>query len=225
MPTVPTTAVDLLSPEQPYGRPAIPARKPLASLVIAGAPTAFARPAVRQPAPTVTPGQLWLVESSPSAALLRSFEHDALNAANVVIYDRALTARIAAALPLGTYAEPAKTTDQVLDGAEFERVLRLALDGWSVMRLFSGDGTASQRSDRLRRIAARLRGAGIGAGLPVRLVTETASGHATTDSTLGDLAGVLDGGHFERRVTAIFATRRSGGAGPLYAVVDNGLAG
>lgn len=175
--------------------------------------------------PTVAPGQLWLVESPPSAAHLRPFEHDALNAADVIIYDQELTTPTAAVRPPGRYAEPAQTTDHALDGPEFERVLRLALDGWSVIRLVNGECAAARRADRLRRIAAQLRGAGIAAGLPVQLVTETIGGCATTETSLGDLAGVLDGSRLECRVTAIFATGRSGVAGPLYAVFDNGLAG
>ena len=139
-----------------------------------------------------------------------------------MIYDRILTSWIAASLPLGSYAEPA--ADRALDGPELERVLRLALDGWSVIRLVGGEFNAGQRIARLRRIAERLRDAGVAAGLPVHLVGDMGADYAVADTSLGDLAGVLDAGRFERPVTAIFATRRDGAA-PLYAIVDNGLAG
>lgn len=168
--------------------------------------------------PTIASGQLWLIEASPSAAALPPFERDAFNAANVVIYDRALAPLVAASLPLGSYAEPAS------DGAAFERSLRLALDGWSVVRLLAGDPASSDWADRFRRIAAQLRGAGIAAEMPVRLVTDLAGRHETTETSLGELAGMLDAIALNRRVTAVFATR-DGVAGPLYAVTDSGPAG
>ena len=208
MPTVATASLDLLEPDEQFR----PARKP---------------PAPRRAAlPTMAPGQLWLVETGAAGAPLRGFERDAFNAANVVIYDRALTAFVAAALPLGSYAEPSRAAERALDEAEFDRVLRLVLDGWSVMRLLRGEPTAIERGDRLRRVAAQLRVAGLAADLPVRLITTEAAGtSAVTKTALGDLAGALHHGHYDRRVTAIFATRQTTGASPLRAVVDNGLAG
>jgi hypothetical protein len=206
MPTVSTAALDLLEPDERFR----PART-----------TAPRRAAL----PTMAPGQLWLVETGAAGAPLRAFERDAFNAANVVIYDRALTAFVASALPLGSYAEPSRAAERALHEAEFERVLRLTLDGWSVMRLLGGEPTAGQRRDRLRRIAAQLHDAGLAADLPVRLITEAAEKSAVTETALGDLAEALHDGHYNRRVTAIFATRQTTGASPLRAVVDNGLAG
>lgn len=206
MPTVSTAVLDLIEPDEQF-RPARTTGPGRATL------------------PAMAPGQLWLVETGAAGAPLPAFERDAFNAANVVIYDRALTAFVAAALPLGSYAEPSRAAERALDEAEFERVLRLTLDGWSVMRLLGGDATAAQRGDRLRRVAAQLRGAGLAAELPVRLITEPAEMSAVTETALGDLAGALHRRHYDRRVTAIFATRQTTGAGPLRAVVDNGLAG
>jgi siroheme synthase len=207
MPTFSTAALDVLEPDEPFR----------------SARTTAPRRAT--PLPTMAPGQLWLVETGAAGAPLRAFERDAFNAANVVIYDRALTRFVAAALPLGSYAEPSRAAERVLDEAEFERVLRLTLDGWSVMRLLGGEPTAAQRAGRLRRIAAQLCGAGLAAELPVRLITEAASASAVTETALGGVAGALHHDHYDRRVTAIFAIRPTTGAGPLRAVVDNGLAG
>jgi len=174
--------------------------------------------------PTIAPGQLWLVQA-PAAADLRPFEFDAFSTANVVIYDRELTPFVAASLPLGSYAEPATPLHRALGASEFERALRVAFDGWSVVRLLGGDATASDRIARIHRVAARLRAAGIAAELPVQLVTDTAGAPDTTEVTLGDLADALDIYDFGRRITAVFATRHGGSVGPLHAVVDNGLAG
>src|SRR5829696_6289680 len=138
MPIVSTAALDVLEPEERFR----PAR------------TTAPRPA---PPPRIAPGQLWLVETEAAGAQLRGFERDAFNGANVVIYDRALTAFVAAALPLGSYAEPSKAAEQALDEAEFERVLRLTLDGWGVMRLLGAEPTAARRSPAARRGAAARR--------------------------------------------------------------------
>lgn len=200
-------------------------REPLAPARFAGRPTAIRGLGGGPPAlPAIAPGQLWVVETLPSAAPLRPFELDAFSAANVVIYDRSLTPLVAAALPLGSYAEPAAAAQPALERPEIERILRLTLDGWSVVRLLDGALDAADRAERLHRIAAHLRGAGIAAELPVQLIGDTAGGYETTDAALGDMAEVLDAGRCERRVTAVFATRRGGG-GPLRAIVDNGLAG
>jgi hypothetical protein len=206
MPTVSTAVLDVLGPDEPF-RPARTTGPRRAML------------------PTMAPGQLWLVETGAAGAPLRAFERDAFNAANVVIYDRALIAFVAAALPLGSYAEPSRAAERALDEAECERVLRLTLDGWSVLRLLGGQLTAAERGDRLRRVAAQLHGAGLAAESPVRLIIGAAETSAVTETALGDLAGALHRGHYDRRVTAIFAIRQTAGAGPLRAVVDNGLAG
>jgi hypothetical protein len=87
----------------------------------------------------IAPGQLWLVEVSPEASELPSFEHRVFVSANVVIYDRVLSPLVAAALPLGNYAEPATARSHAAEKSTFDRCLRFALDGWSVIRLVKGD--------------------------------------------------------------------------------------
>src|SRR4051794_19569845 len=54
--------------------------------------------------PTIEPGQIWLVECE--AGSLSAFHAGLMARANVVLFDRALSALIAASLPTGTYAEP-----------------------------------------------------------------------------------------------------------------------
>src|SRR5215208_2536920 len=102
MPIVSTAALDVLEPEERFR----PAR------------TTAPRPA--PPPPRIAPGQLWLVETEAVGAQLRGFERDAFNGANVVIYDRALTAFVAAGLPLGSYAEPSRAAERALEEPEFD---------------------------------------------------------------------------------------------------------
>lgn len=173
----------------------------------------------------IAPGQLWLVEVSPEASELPPFEHRAFVSANVVIYDRVLSPLVAAALPLGNYAEPATARGPATEKSTVDRCLRFALDGWSVIRLVKGDLAASARSDHLLRIAEQLLADEISPNLPVQLLT--AAGNATceeTETCLGNLDAVLDARNCEGRVTAVFSIGSVGGA-PLYAVAANGLAG
>jgi hypothetical protein len=126
----------------------------------------------------IAPGQLWLVEVSPEALELPSFEHRAFVSANVVIYDRVLSPLVAAALPLGNYAEPATARSHAAEKSTFDRCLRFALDGWSVIRLVKGDLAASARSGRLLRITEQLLADGISPNLPVQLLTAAATPRA-----------------------------------------------
>jgi len=140
-----------------------------------------------------------------------------------VIYDRVLSPLVAAALPLGNYAEPATAHGHATEKSTVDRCLRFALDGWSVIRLVKGDLAASARSGRLLKIAEQLLADGISPTLPVQLLT--VAGNATceeTETCLGNLDAVLDAR--KGRVTAVFSIG-SVGAAPLYAVAANGLAG
>ena len=142
-----------------------------------------------------------------------------------MIYDRVLSPRMAAALPLGNYAEPATASGHARRSPTVDRCLRFTLDGWSVIRLVKGDLAASARSDRLLRITEQLLADGVSPNLPVHLLT--AAGNATcheTETRLGDLDTVLDARNCEGRLTAVF-TIGSDGVPPLYAVSANGLAG
>jgi hypothetical protein len=101
--------------------------------------------------PSVAPGQLWLIElaadDSGEPELRRI-----LDEANVVIYDRVLANVVAAALPLGTYAEPATSADAAGDPAA-ARAARFVADGWSVVRLVPSPPSQRERLRRVQRLA------------------------------------------------------------------------
>jgi len=164
---------------------------------------------------------LWLFEVSPQDGDLPPLLRRAITSANIVIYDRALAPVVAAALPLGGYAEPAAPNGMVPDPA-IERCLGLALDGWSVVRLVDPDTAGAQRAKLSARLAAR----NFPDDLPVWLFTDAQNGGcrqiptrlARLDSelTAADPRGGLAIG-FGGLVTAA-------GRG-LRAAMSNGLAG
>src|SRR4051794_23007046 len=82
----------------------------------------------------IQPGQIWLIEQCPGADLSVT-EHEALAAANVVLYERRLAPLVAAELTLGTYAEPLPASWQFAGVAITERAVQFANDGWSVVQL------------------------------------------------------------------------------------------
>lgn len=86
------------------------------------------------PQPTVLPGQIWLIEQE-AASSLTALARSALAGANVVLYDRALAAPVADALPLGSYAEPLPGDRGATNETIGPRALRFAADGWSVVQL------------------------------------------------------------------------------------------
>ena len=172
----------------------------------------------------IAPGELWLVEISPEASELPSFELRPFVSADIVIYDGVLGPLVAAALPVGNYAEPAAASSHALDEVNIERYLRLAMDGWRIIWLVNGDLAASARADRLFRIRERLLAAGVSPDLPVQLLTD--AGNATcakTNTRLGDLDAVLDARTCDGRLMVVF-TIGSDGA-PARFDIGNGLAG
>ncbi|HLY45446.1 MAG TPA: hypothetical protein VKQ73_07690 [Stellaceae bacterium] len=87
-------------------------------------------------APTIEPGQVWLIEQASTAELGAS-EREAITSANVVLYERELEELVAEMLPLGSYAEPL-SRDHRRDGlAIAARALQFAADGWSVVQLIA----------------------------------------------------------------------------------------
>jgi hypothetical protein len=85
-----------------------------------------------RPEPAIEPGQIWLVECDPVS--LSAFHAGLLRHANVVLYERALGAALAEALPIGLYAEPLSATATV-GPAITPRARHFAADGWSVVQL------------------------------------------------------------------------------------------
>ncbi|MGH7094206.1 MAG: hypothetical protein ACREFB_11805, partial [Stellaceae bacterium] len=111
--------------------------------------------------PIVGPGQIWLIELSPDRPA-SSVERRILEAANVIIYDRALAAAVEKVLPLNVYAEPAPQAAEAPDAAVIDRCVRFARDGWSVVRAVSAGTRAPSREARQHAFAARLRAERIG---------------------------------------------------------------
>ncbi|HEY1796669.1 MAG TPA: hypothetical protein VGG57_11180 [Stellaceae bacterium] len=176
----------------------------------------------RRALPAVEPGQLWLVEICPDRGLSTAERH-LLGSANVILYDRSLSAEVAAILPLGAYAEPAPPR-QLPDAAVIERCVRFALDGWSVVRLIDASQTRPSREARLRAIAERLHASGAGAQLPVRIFADAGSRAFIEDlARLATLDPDALGARNERLVVvfdAVALTRT-----PTYPIAANGLAG
>jgi len=169
--------------------------------------------------PTDGCGQLWFIELPTEGANLSPLEYRALTNSNVVIYDRALGATVAAILPLGGYAEPTASGDgeQVL-----ERCLRFARDGWSVVRLVEGALSRAERGGRIRRLSERLIAAKVPTEQPVSLFVN--AGCSTWGRIEAPLGTVIDTCSVEKRLTIVFGALGIG-APRLHTASSNGLAG
>ncbi len=86
----------------------------------------------RENDPTIEPGQIRVVECEPAS--LSAFHAELLTRANVVLYERALLAAVAEALPIGVYAEPLPPIGAA-GPAIARRAMEFAADGWSVLQL------------------------------------------------------------------------------------------
>jgi hypothetical protein len=188
------------------------------------APWARTAPRFAGVLPRIAPGQFWIAEAPFAGGKLQPFEQAAFAAANVIAYDRELTAMVAGLLPLGGYAEPVATA-VAARARQHDRLVRLALDGWSVFRLVRGAAGAAERGTGLRQAAELLRAAGIGAELPVQLVVGAAERLDIVAVPIGDLAAGCDGIDFAQRITAVCVTRQCTRLRPLLAISDNGVAG
>jgi hypothetical protein len=82
-------------------------------------------------------GQIWLVECAVGS--LPALHARLLRRANVVLYERALGAAVAEALPIGVYAEPLSATAGT-GPAIAPRARQFAADGWSVLLLVEQRG-------------------------------------------------------------------------------------
>lgn len=172
--------------------------------------------------PAVEPGQLWLVEICPDRGLSTTERH-LLGSANVILYDRALSAEVAAILPLGGYAEPAPPAAELPDPALIDRCVRFALDGWSVVRLIDASQSRPSRESRLRAVADRLRASGAGGQLPVRIFADAGSRAFVEEPVrLATLDPDVVGARNERLIVMFDAV--APGA-PPYPIAANGLAG
>ena len=170
--------------------------------------------------PAIAPGQLWLVEQTPEQVMSASVHH-ALAGANVVIYDRALTAIVAEELPLGSYAEPASGSE-----AGAARGVRFARDGWSVARLLPAGRPPRERTRRVQDVVDELAAAKIAGRMPVTILAEAADGiEERIEARFDDLAAIVAGFPRDTRLTIVIDALAGGVATRLHAVAANGLAG
>ena len=173
--------------------------------------------------PAVEPGQLWLVEICPDRGLSTAERH-LLGSANVILYDRALSAEVAAILPLGGYAEPAPSPAELPDAKLIERCVRFALDGWSVVRLIDVSQTRPSREAHLRAIADRMRASGAGGQVPVLIFADAGSRAFVADQTRLAAMDPDTLGARNQRLIVVFDAGALGRA-PAYPIAANGLAG
>jgi len=198
---------ELLSPA-PLER-AMPSRQP---------PIALPTPATL---PDIEPGQLWLIELPGGTSAAAPQLSRILDRANVAIYDRSLAATVAAALPPGGYAEAA---DDPGDKSA-ARSVRLARDGWSVVRLVPAAPSHSERAGRVEGVVAALAATRVPGDLAVRVFAEGAAGLLELATTrLDRLAPLIAAHRRETRLTIVIGAVGAAAA-RLHAVAGNGLAG
>jgi hypothetical protein len=175
--------------------------------------------------PSIKPGQLWVVEQSSTDPHLSPLGHHAITSGNVVVYDRPLYSIVAANLPLGGYAEPASPPDGSPDKA-FDRCIRFARDGWSVVWLVNHRPPDDARRRRIGRLVDRLIGAGCPPSQSVSLfVNAKGSLLQQTETELDTLEIAIDATTSENCLAIAFATVGVGEAPHLHAISSNGLAG
>jgi hypothetical protein len=174
--------------------------------------------------PAVEPGQLWLIETAVDGALSASAHH-AVDGASVVIYDRALAARLADALPLGTYAEAGESTDQASDPAA-ARTMRFVCDGWGVARLVPAGPTQRQRIVRVRRLVEELAATKSAAEIAVTVHGELKDGVCEpTETRLDRLDQVVVTYPRDARLTIVVGGINGHIGARVQAIAGNGLAG
>lgn len=128
-----------------------------------------------RPEPAIGPGQIWLLECA--AGKLSAFHGTVLRRANVVLYEPALGAALAEALPIGVYAE--KLTASAAAGpAIAPRARQFAADGWSVLLLVERRTAPELGADALLSLAYAPPGAPRGLHQPAPGQLFTANGLA-----------------------------------------------
>jgi hypothetical protein len=176
-------------------------------------------------APVVGPGRLYLIECCGGGLGLTAAEQAALVGANIIIYERSLAALVAAVLPLGAYAEPAQAAGPEQAGPVFERSLKFALDGWSVVQLIERRPPA-ERTRWVEDAAEQLANAGISSEtLVLMLVDAACGGPVRIETRLRLVRGVIDDGGLAGGVMMVLGPIVPGPAPQIYAFGANGLAG
>jgi hypothetical protein len=172
---------------------------------------------------TVKPGEIWLIEQSPEAGFT-PLNRDALNTANVVLYDRALGPLIAENLPLGTYAEPLSPVPQSAESVISPRAQHFAEEGWSVVQIVAArSGWRERVYNAVERLGA-LRKSG---EFPIRVVPKAAPtrGQPQSATCLRSLPALIDEFRENDPLTLIFGPLTVCGPTPSQAFTANGLAG
>jgi hypothetical protein len=171
---------------------------------------------------SVDPGQIWLIEHDPSTAL-GALDRVALTHANVVLYDRALAALVAQALPIGAYAEPLPATSTAAGPAIAPRALDFAGEGWSVVQLVAAGPAWRARLPILPPALLRAQRSG---ALPVRVIVKsTGDRHHQWDASLDDVAELVRGSGDDELLTLVFGPVASRHPAQPHAFTANGLAG
>jgi hypothetical protein len=172
--------------------------------------------------PGVQPGQLWLIETSPGS-VLSGPAREAVNSANVVVYDRTLAGALSDTLPLGTYAEAA------MEGAHDASLLRcvqFARDGWSVVRILAAPATQRDRVASIRSLAEQISGDQPAADIAVTVIGELPDGICEpTRSKLDRLDLIVVTYPQDAHLTVVVDGVSSAGGARHQPVAGNGLAG
>jgi hypothetical protein len=170
----------------------------------------------------VRPGEIWLIEQSPATGFVR-LDRDALNAANVVLYDRALTALVAENLPLGTYAEPLSPVWQNAQSVISERAHHFAEEGWSVVQIVAAQ---SGWRERVYNSVERLNALRKSGEAQIRIVPKAPTpGQPHSAVCLRSLSALVDGFSKSDTLILIFGPLTDRGPASSQTFTANGLAG
>ena len=170
----------------------------------------------------VEPGEIWLIEQSPATGFVR-LDREALNAANVVLYDRALTTLVAENLPLGTYAEPLSPVWQNAQSVISERAQHFAEEGWSVVQIVAAQ---SGWRDRVCNSVVGLGALRKSGEFPIRVVPKAPMrGQTQFADCLRSLPALINGFCENDMLTLIFGPLTICGLAPSQTFAANGLAG
>lgn len=176
-------------------------------------------------APAAGPGRLSLIERCGGELGLTAAEQEALVSANIIVYERPLAGLVAAVLPLGGYAEPAPEAGAAPDSPVFERCLKFALDGWSVVQLMDRRPPA-ERARWIEDAAAQLVTAGVSSDIPALVRVEAAcGGPLTIETQLRSAHAVIAERGLTDGLMLVLGPIGRGPAPQVYAFAANGLAG
>lgn len=191
--------------------------------------TSRSEPAAIQPKPASGSGRLCLIERCGGGPGLTSAERDALVGADIIVYERSLAPLLAAILPIGAYAEPALEPARGAGpgkmGPVFERCLKFALDGWSVVQLMERRPAAEQ-ARWIEDATVQLMSAGVSNDTPVQVLVDAAcGGPAKIGTPLRSVRAVVDHRGIPGGLMMVVGPIAIGPAPQVYAFAANGLAG